>query len=135
MHDIRMIREAPEAFDAALARRGLASVSSDILAMDETTLDALVDTHPEWAETWNKRATLHFLNGEDLASLDDILVTLGIEPRHFGAICGFGQICLRHDDELSGRAAFQFALKINPGLREVRDTARALEAKLAPALH
>lgn len=34
MHDIRMIREAPEAFDAALARRGLASVSSEVLAID-----------------------------------------------------------------------------------------------------
>ncbi len=34
MHDIRMIREAPEAFDARLARRGLASVSSEILAID-----------------------------------------------------------------------------------------------------
>ncbi|MFT3974194.1 MAG: serine--tRNA ligase [Amaricoccus sp.] len=35
MHDIRLIREAPDAFDAALARRGLAPVSSDILAIDE----------------------------------------------------------------------------------------------------
>ena len=35
MHDIRLIREAPDAFDAALARRGLAPVSSEILAIDE----------------------------------------------------------------------------------------------------
>ena len=35
MHDIRMIREAPEAFDAALARRGLGPVSPAILALDE----------------------------------------------------------------------------------------------------
>jgi seryl-tRNA synthetase len=35
MHDIRAIREAPEAFDTALARRGLAPMSSDILALDE----------------------------------------------------------------------------------------------------
>jgi hypothetical protein len=35
MHDIRAIREAPEAFDAALARRGLAPQSSDILSLDE----------------------------------------------------------------------------------------------------
>ncbi|MDO9523952.1 MAG: serine--tRNA ligase [Gemmobacter sp.] len=34
MHDIRAIRENPEAFDAALSRRGLAGVSSDILALD-----------------------------------------------------------------------------------------------------
>jgi seryl-tRNA synthetase len=35
MHDIRMIRDNPAAFDAALSRRGLAPVSSDILALDE----------------------------------------------------------------------------------------------------
>jgi seryl-tRNA synthetase len=35
MHDIRTIREAPEAFDAALARRGLAPASPAILALDE----------------------------------------------------------------------------------------------------
>lgn len=35
MHDIRAIRENPAAFDAALARRGLAPVSSELLALDE----------------------------------------------------------------------------------------------------
>jgi seryl-tRNA synthetase len=34
MHDIRLIRENPEAFDAGLARRGLAPVSAQILARD-----------------------------------------------------------------------------------------------------
>ncbi|MDJ0639449.1 MAG: serine--tRNA ligase [Paracoccaceae bacterium] len=35
MHDIRAIRENPAAFDAAMARRGLSSLSSEILAIDE----------------------------------------------------------------------------------------------------
>ena len=35
MHDIRAIRENPEAFDAALARRGLAPMSPQVLALDE----------------------------------------------------------------------------------------------------
>jgi len=36
MHDIRLIREAPEAFDAALARRGLAPMAAAILDIDAT---------------------------------------------------------------------------------------------------
>ena len=36
MHDIRLIREEPLAFDAALARRGLPPASPEILALDET---------------------------------------------------------------------------------------------------
>nr|WP_086493484.1 serine--tRNA ligase [Novosphingobium panipatense] len=35
MHDIRLIRENPEGFDAGLARRGVAPVAADILALDE----------------------------------------------------------------------------------------------------
>ena len=35
MHDIRLIREAPEAFDAALAKRGHQPMSSEILRLDE----------------------------------------------------------------------------------------------------
>ncbi|NIJ18721.1 seryl-tRNA synthetase [Sphingomonas naasensis] len=35
MHDIRFIRENPEAFDAGLAKRGLAPRSADLLALDE----------------------------------------------------------------------------------------------------
>ncbi|WP_317055230.1 serine--tRNA ligase [Roseovarius rhodophyticola] len=35
MHDIRAIRENPEAFDAAMARRGVSGASVDILKVDE----------------------------------------------------------------------------------------------------
>ncbi|MCG6884100.1 MAG: serine--tRNA ligase [Silicimonas sp.] len=35
MHDIRAIRENPEGFDAAMARRGISDASSEVLAVDE----------------------------------------------------------------------------------------------------
>lgn len=41
MHDIRAIRENPESFDAALARRGAASMSAQILALDESRRAAI----------------------------------------------------------------------------------------------
>ena len=42
MHDIRAIRENPAAFDAALARRGLSPLSSDVLALDEARRAAIL---------------------------------------------------------------------------------------------
>ena len=39
MHDIRLIRETPDAFDAGLARRGLAPVAAEILAIDSARRD------------------------------------------------------------------------------------------------
>ncbi|KIT14623.1 serine--tRNA ligase [Jannaschia aquimarina] len=41
MHDIRTIRDDPAAFDAALARRGMDSVSSGLLALDEARRAAI----------------------------------------------------------------------------------------------
>ena len=35
MHDIRAIRDDPDAFDATMARRGLSGVSAEVLAIDE----------------------------------------------------------------------------------------------------
>jgi seryl-tRNA synthetase len=42
MHDIKSIRENPEAFDAALKRRGLAPLSASLMAIDETRRTAIL---------------------------------------------------------------------------------------------
>ena len=42
MHDIRSIRDNPDAFDAALKRRGLAPLSASLLAIDETRRAAIL---------------------------------------------------------------------------------------------
>ena len=39
MHDIKMIRENPDAFDAAMARRGLSGISAAVLAIDAARRD------------------------------------------------------------------------------------------------
>jgi tetratricopeptide (TPR) repeat protein len=84
-------------------------------------LDRLVQEHPDWAEAWNKRATLAFMEHRDEESLADIGRTLSLEPRHFGALNGFGQICLRNGRLAEARAAFQVALAVNPHMHGVRE--------------
>ena len=89
-------------------------------------LDRLIADYPDWAEAWNKRATLAFIEKRDADALADIEQTLSREPRHFGAISGFGQICLRHGRMREARAAFQIALAINPHLDGLREAVRDL---------
>lgn len=42
MHDIKSIRDNPEAFDAALKRRGLSAMSASLLSIDETRRTAIL---------------------------------------------------------------------------------------------
>ena len=42
MHDIKSIRDNPQAFDAALKRRGLAPLSASLLAIDEKRRAAIL---------------------------------------------------------------------------------------------
>ncbi|MBZ6077140.1 hypothetical protein [Microvirga puerhi] len=107
---------AEETMEAAVE-----ALASGSLKQARALLDHLVSRHPGWAEAWNKRATLSFIENRDADSLADIGRTLELEPRHFGAISGFGQICLRHGHLNEARAAFQIALSINPHLDELRD--------------
>lgn len=82
----------------------------------ETRLTALVHAYPDFAEAWNKRATLFYLLKRDTESIDDIARTLKLEPRHFGALAGLGQILARHGRGDLAEITFAAALRLNPHL-------------------
>lgn len=103
--------------DARAAHRMVAAVeaiSAGARDLAKPILDALVEEHPEWAEAWNKRATLAFIERRYNDSIADIARALELEPRHFGAILGFAQICLRHGRLNEAKAAFEVAMQLNP---------------------
>ena len=79
-------------------------VFTGALTAAKEVFDRLIERHPTWAETWNKRATVYFLQGRDSASISDIYLTLELEPRHFGALGGFAQICMRNGAADAARA-------------------------------
>jgi tetratricopeptide (TPR) repeat protein len=110
------------------------AISAGARDLAKPILDSLVDEHPEWAEAWNKRATLAFMEKRDNDSIADIARTLELEPRHFGAILGFAQICLRNGRIQEAKAAFEIAMQLNPhidGLRSIVDDL----ANTRPVLH
>ncbi|MBI3513868.1 MAG: tetratricopeptide repeat protein [Proteobacteria bacterium] len=95
-----------------------------------TAFDAMVGVDPKFAEGWNKRATVEFLAGDFKASVVDIQKTLELEPRHWGALAGLGQIYTALGDEEAAVRAFKRALAINPHLASVKAKVQELEAKL-----
>ena len=75
--------EAQEIFDEGNNMMDRGSLEEAIALFTQ-----VIDLKPDFAEGWNKRATVLFLKGDLEASISDIQKTLELEPRHFGALDG-----------------------------------------------
>jgi tetratricopeptide (TPR) repeat protein len=91
----------------------------------------LIAREPEFAEAWNKRATLYYLIGDYRASIDDIAHTLRLEPRHFGALSGLGLIYMRLDKPEAALKSFEAALALHPMLPGALSHVEVLRERLA----
>jgi tetratricopeptide (TPR) repeat protein len=116
----------------ALAKATLA-MNSGNSAQAERQLNALINQTQNFPEAYNKRATLYFLMGRYEESLSDIVKTLELEPRHFGALSGRGMIMQRLSRDAEAIAAYQEALTMNPKMEGAKAALRLLE-KQAPDL-
>jgi tetratricopeptide (TPR) repeat protein len=116
--------------DSLMARGSEALARRDHLAARDA-FDELVRRAPDFAEGWNKRATLHFVAGDYRASVEDIRRTLALEPRHFGALSGLGLIYLAVDQPEAAARSFEAALAIHPHLTGARAQVEMLKAKAA----
>jgi len=93
-------------------------------------LNAIVTISPEYAEGWNKRATVYYLLGRYEDSISDIEKTLDLEPRHFGALSGLGLIYNRLDEDAAALDAYERALKVNPHLSQAEQEVKRLRGRV-----
>jgi tetratricopeptide (TPR) repeat protein len=93
-------------------------------------LDSIIDLKPDYAEAWNRRATMYFTKKDYGHALADIAQALAREPRHFGALTGLGMILQEIGEDKRALEAFRRALEIDPHLEKIPEFVKALTDKV-----
>ena len=99
------------------------------LALD--LLDQAIVLMPDFAEGWNRRATLHYMMGNFGKSMADIDRVLALEPRHFGAIAGMAAILANSGNDQLELRAWEQMLEIYPANQQAQKKVGELADKLA----
>ena len=94
-------------------------------------LDQVILLKPDYAEGWNRRATVHFMTRSYGKSMADIERTLRLEPRHFGALAGMAQILKDTGRKERALAAYERVLAIYPMMRNAQNEVSTLSEDLA----
>lgn len=122
--------KAPDEQSGQLMEKISSSMSASDLAIALRLSDQLVESHPRYAEAWNKRATIHYLMGNNVKSVADIRETIALEPRHFGAISGLGLIFLRQENLEAASDAFEQVLSISPASLSAQQSVERVRKEL-----
>ena len=114
-----------------LLRRGNEALKAEDYATALEHFTALTDHAPDFAEGWNRRATVHFMMENYAKSMVDIEHTLELEPRHFGALSGMAQILKNRGRKELALHAYERVLEIYPMMRSAQSEVATLSEELA----
>ena len=122
-------RSGDAAIDALMAR-GTEEMQSGQHDKAVATFTSVIKAQPDFAEGWNRRATVHYLAGEFERSIADCGEVLKRNPLHFGALSGMGQIFFQMQDYDRALAWFRRALEVNPNMTGVELNIKGIEELL-----
>lgn len=93
-------------------------------------LNEAIALDPDYAEAWNRRATVYFLQKDYAHAMYDINRTLELEPRHYGALTGMAGILRARGLKEQALKAYEQALTIYPMMREAQKSLLELADEL-----
>ena len=111
----------------SLYETGIEQMNAGELQDSIATFTRVIERKPDFAEGWNKRATLYFLAGDLRRSLADCDEVMKRNPYHFGALSGYAQIYTQLEYYDRALEYARRALAINPNLDGVRHHIELLE--------
>jgi tetratricopeptide (TPR) repeat protein len=113
-----------------LMEQGLSAMNRRDYGDALAVFEEMIAQAPDFAEAWNKRATVNWLLGNQQSSLADIERTLALEPRHFGALSGRGLVYTELEEWDLALESFEAALAVHPTMRGPRVNAEAIRQLL-----
>jgi tetratricopeptide (TPR) repeat protein len=112
-----------------LMLQGIEAMQQHRLAKAEELFDRIINRAPDFAEGWNKRATVRYLRKNFNESVADCQQTLARNPHHFGAASGQGLCHLSLNEFREAAVCFRRALEIHPHLEAARHNLALAEAE------
>lgn len=122
--------ESGDATVDRLMQTGLVALHAGDLRAAETVFAEITERLPDFAEGWNKRATVRYFQGNFDGAIADCGRVLALEARHYGALSGMGLIHLARDDKAKALQWFKRALAVNPHMSGVKAHVSALQNEL-----
>jgi tetratricopeptide (TPR) repeat protein len=110
-----------------LYQLGVQQMTAGDLEQSIATFTRIIELKPDFAEGWNKRATLYFIVGDLRKSLADCDQVMKRNPYHFGALAGYAQIYFRLENYNRALEYSRRALEVNPNMDAVRSNLRVIE--------
>ncbi|MEO8543528.1 MAG: tetratricopeptide repeat protein [Burkholderiaceae bacterium] len=117
----------------ALYEQGVALMQAGELPKAVRLFSDIIARRPQFAEAWNKRATLFYMLDQYELSMKDCDEVLRRVPQHFGALSGYAQMLAERGEPDRALEFFERAYKVNPSMANaelvIDDLRRQIEAK------
>ena len=110
-------------------RDGVEAMQQRKLTEAEAVFSQVILRAPDFAEGWNKRATVRYVMKHFGDSIADCQQTLARNPNHFGAASGQGLCHMSLGQYREAVICFRRALEIHPHLDAVRHNLALAEAQ------
>jgi tetratricopeptide (TPR) repeat protein len=122
-------RSGDAAIDELMAR-GTELMQAGQHAQAIQAFTSVIKARPDFAEGWNRRATVYYLAGEFERSIADCGEVLRRNPLHFGALSGMGQIHFQLQQYEEALRWYRRALEVNPNMAGIELNIKGLEELL-----
>ncbi|MEO8133543.1 MAG: tetratricopeptide repeat protein [Betaproteobacteria bacterium] len=118
-------KEVDKLFAEGMERMGAGDLQEALAKFNR-----IVRLKPDFAEGWNKRATLYFMVGEWAKALTDCDQVIKRNPHHFGALAGYSLIYIQLEYFERAREYARRALEVNPNMEGVKRNLMMIEEML-----